>query len=83
MYTLNNIDDLQALIDNVVEEHTELEYKLCFGDTDEECNNGVKQPCGGKKKKDWKAEFVKDVSGMANANGGIIIYGINIEFLRS
>lgn len=49
MYTFNNIDDLQALIDNVVEEHTELEYKLCFGDTDEECNNGVKQPCGGKK----------------------------------
>lgn len=79
MYTFNSIGDLQALIDNVVEEHTELEYKLCFGDTDEECNNGVKQPCGGKKKKDWRAEFVKDVSGMANANGGNIIYGIKEE----
>ena len=79
MYTFNNIADLQALIDNVVEEHTELEYKLCFGDTDEECKNGVKQPCCGKKKKDWRAEFVKDVSGMANANGGNIIYGIKEE----
>lgn len=79
MYTSNNIDDLQALIKNVIEEHTELEYKLSFGDTDEECKNGVKQPCCVKKKKDWRAEFVKDVSGMANANGGNIIYGIKEE----
>lgn len=79
MYTFNNITDLQALIENAVDEHSELEYKLCFGDTDEECKNGVKRPCCGKKKKDWKAEFVKDVSGMANANGGHIIYGIREE----
>lgn len=72
MYTFNNIVDLQSLIDNVVEEDTELEYKLCFGNTDEDCY------CG-KKKKDWRAEFVKDVSGMANANGGYIIYGIREE----
>lgn len=76
MYTFNDIADLQALIDNVVEEHTELEYKLRFEETDEECNNGEKQQGGGKKKKNWRAEFVKDVSGMANANGGQIIYGI-------
>lgn len=79
MYTFNNIADLQTLIDNVVEEDTELEYKLCFGNIDEDCKNGVKQSCCGKKKKDWCAEFVKDVSGMANANGGYIIYGIREE----
>ncbi len=79
MYTFKNIDDLQALIDNVVEEHTELEYKLRFGDTDDECKNGLKQPCCGKSKKDWRAEFTKDVSGMANANGGNIVYGIKEE----
>lgn len=79
MFKFNNIADLHALIENAVDENTELEYKLCFGDAGEECKNGVRQPCCGKKKKDWRAEFVKDVSGMANANGGHIIYGIKEE----
>lgn len=77
MYTFKSIVDLQALIDHIVEENTELEYKLCFGDTERVCDNGTKQQSYGKKKKDWIAEFIKDVSGMANANGGHIIYGIS------
>lgn len=54
------IEDLQSLIDNEIEESTELEYKSTF----------VKQ------KPNWKEELAKDVSAMANANGGVIVFGI-------
>lgn len=57
-----SIADLQSLIDNEIEESTELEYKRSFGINKE--NNK------------WKIELAKDVSAMANANGGTIIYGI-------
>lgn len=55
-----SIADLQSLIDNEIEESTELEYKSSFA---------MENP-------KWKEELAKDVSAMANANGGIIIYGI-------
>ena len=54
------IEDLQSLIDNEIEESTELEYKSTFA---------MENP-------KWKEELAKDVSAMANANGGTIIYGI-------
>lgn len=56
----NSIADLQSLIDNEIEESTELEYKSSFA----------------MENKNWKKELAKDVSAMANANGGTIIYGI-------
>ena len=56
------IEDLQSLIDNEIEESTELEYKSSFAIDDEN--------------KKWKKELAKDVSAMANSNGGTIIYGI-------
>ncbi len=46
--------------DNSVEESTELEYKRSFA----------------KANLKWKEELAKDISAMANANGGILIYGI-------
>lgn len=55
-----SIADLQSLIDNEIEESTELEYKSSFA---------IQNP-------KWKEELAKDVSAMANANGGKIIYGI-------
>ena len=58
----NSIADLQSLIDNEIEESTELEYKSSFGID--------------KENKKWKIELAKDVSAMANANGGTIVYGI-------
>lgn len=57
---LKTIEDLQSLIDNEIEESTELEFKSSFA-------------IGNMK---WKEELAKDVSAMANANGGTIIYGI-------
>lgn len=58
--TYNTIEQLQSLIDNQVDESTTLEYKSSFA----------------KQKKEWKEELAKDVSAMANSNGGTIIYGI-------
>lgn len=55
-----NIEDIQKLIDNEVEESTILEYKASFA---------TQSP-------KWKEELAKDVSAMANSNGGIIIYGL-------
>ena len=55
-----SIADLQLLIYNEIEETTELEYKSSFA---------IENP-------KWKEELAKDVSAMANANGGVIIYGI-------
>lgn len=60
MMKFTTIEDLQSLIDNEIEESTELEYKSTF----------VKQ------KPNWKEELAKDVSAMANANGGVIVFGI-------
>lgn len=57
---LKTITDLQSLIDNEIEESTELEYKSSFAT----------------EKPKWKNELAKDVSAMANANGGTIVYGI-------
>lgn len=56
----NTIEQLQFLIDNRINESTTLEYKSSFA----------------KQKKEWKEELAKDVSAMANSNGGTIIYGI-------
>ncbi|WP_289110488.1 ATP-binding protein [uncultured Alistipes sp.] len=56
------LEDIQDLVTNEIEESTELEYK-----------REVKVSTPGK---DWKKELAKDVSAMANANGGIIIYGV-------
>jgi len=56
----SSIEELQSLIDNKIEESTTLEYKSSFA------KNNAK----------WKEELAKDVSAMANSNGGIIIYGI-------
>lgn len=58
--TIGNITDIQLLIENSVEETTELEYKRSFA----------------KANSKWKEELAKDISAMANANGGIIIYGL-------
>lgn len=58
--TIYNKDDIQKLIDNEVEESTVLEYKASFA---------TQSP-------KWKEELAKDVSAMANSNGGIIIYGL-------
>jgi hypothetical protein len=58
---ISNIDDVRSLIDNEIEESTELEYKRKFADD----------------KNRRREDIAKDVSAMANANGGIIIYGLN------
>lgn len=60
MSTIKNIEDIKALIDGGVEESTTLEYKRNFA----------------KQNPHWKEELAKDVSAMANSNGGTIIYGI-------
>lgn len=57
---IRSIEDLQSLIDSSIEESTILEYKSSFA----------------KQKSSWKEELAKDVSAMANSNGGTIIYGI-------
>lgn len=53
-------EDLQRLIDNEVEESTILEYKSSFA---------VQSP-------KWREELAKDISAMANSNGGTIVFGI-------
>lgn len=56
--TIESIADIQFLIDNSVEESTELEYKRSFA----------------KANPKWKEELAKDISAMANANGVFFIY---------
>lgn len=56
----STIDDLKKLIDNQIEESTTLEYKSSFA----------------MQKSSWRDELAKDVSAMANSNGGTIFYGI-------
>lgn len=57
---ISNIDDIRSLINNEIEESTRLEYKRCFAND----------------KSRRREDIAKDVSAMANANGGIIIYGL-------
>ena len=61
---ISSLQDLQLYIDNEIEESTELEYKSM-----------IKVPNKIDRDK-WKKELAKDVSAMANSNGGRIIYGI-------
>ena len=60
MIKIETLLDLQSLISDGVEEGTQLDYK-----------SGID-----KTKEKWKSEIAKDVSAMANSNGGVIIYGI-------
>ena len=60
MNKITSIEDVNALIVAGVEESTTLEYK-----SEIDISNAK-----------WKGEMAKDVSAMANANGGIIIYGV-------
>lgn len=60
MLQLKTIADLQKLIQDEIEESTVLEYKGSFA------TQNLK----------WKEELAKDVSALANSNGGNIIYGI-------
>lgn len=62
MNKITSIDDINALIAAGVEESTTLEYKSDINTTSDK----------------WKGEMSKDVSAMANANGGTIIYGVQI-----
>ncbi|OQW34816.1 MAG: hypothetical protein A4E19_18040 [Nitrospira sp. SG-bin1] len=55
-------DDLLSLIRNKVEERSDLEYKAC----------GALHPRDDKK----KSEISKDVSALANSDGGTIVYGM-------
>ncbi|MCE8485537.1 ATP-binding protein [Bacteroides uniformis] len=57
---INSIADLERLIENKIPESTTLEYKSSFATQN----------------KKWKEELAKDISAMANSNGGVIIYGI-------
>ena len=74
---LRTIADLQSLIDESFVESTELEFKLNFAMPDDELMSFHNGQNNSIKKKDWKVELAKDVSGMANVNGGTIIYGMN------
>jgi len=58
---IKDLNDIQRLIDNAVEESTEMEYKGSFA----------------KDKTRLRADIAKDISAMANANGGMIIYGLS------
>lgn len=60
MNKITSIEDVNALIAAGVEESTTLEYKSDINTTSDK----------------WKGEMSKDVSAMANANGGTIIYGV-------
>ena len=60
MLDITTISDILALISNGVDESTTLEYKSAIDTSNDS----------------WKKEMAKDVSAMANANGGMIIYGV-------
>ena len=60
MLDIVTITDVSALISNGVDESTILEYKSGIDISNDS----------------WKKEIAKDVSAMANANGGMIIYGV-------
>ena len=57
---LRTKDCLQRLIDEKIEESTVLEYKASFAVQNTK----------------WREELAKDVSAMANSNGGTVIFGI-------
>ena len=60
MNKITSIEDINALIAAGVEESTTLECKSDINTTSDK----------------WKGEMSKNVSAMANANGGTIIYGV-------
>ena len=60
MLEIKTIADLQKLIQDEIEESTVLEYKSSFAIQN----------------KKWKEELAKDVSALANSNGGNIIFGM-------
>lgn len=60
MVKITSLSDLQSLISDGVEEGTQLDYKSRIDKASEK----------------WKSEIAKDVSAMANSNGGVIIYGV-------
>ena len=60
MIKITSLSDLQSLISDGVEEGTQLDYKSRIDRASEK----------------WKSEVAKDVSAMANSNGGVIIYGV-------
>ena len=60
MNKITSIEDINALITAGVEECTTLEYKSDINTSNDK----------------WKGEMAKDISAMANANGGAIIYGV-------
>lgn len=60
MLDITTISDVLALISGGVEESTILEYKSNIDTSNDS----------------WKKEMAKDVSALANANGGMIIYGV-------
>ena len=53
-------EDLMALIAEQVEESTHIEFK-----------RGINKDDG-----NWRSELAKDISAMANSDGGVIIYGV-------
>ena len=61
---IKTIQDIERLINDKVVENTSLEYKSGID---------IHKKDG---KKDWRCELVKDVCAMANARGGVIIYGV-------
>lgn len=60
MLEIKTITDLKKLIQDEIEESTVLEYKSSFATQN----------------KKWKEELAKDISALANSNGGNIIFGI-------
>ena len=76
MFNLNSVADLQNIIRDKISESNVLEYKERF------VLNTEDMPSSKNKKRMMelaevdKKEFAKDLSAMANSNGGTIIYGI-------
>lgn len=60
-FTDITVDDLQLLQSNSVPEGTQLDYKQSLPTKDDE----------------GKKEFLRDVSAMANSNGGDLVYGVS------
>ena len=60
-----DIARLNTMISSKIEESNSLDYKAAGAFFD-----------GDKKKRDVRTEITKDISSMANSNGGTIIYGI-------
>lgn len=76
MLNLNSVADLQSIIRDEISESSILEYKEKFV-LRPDCPVSTKRS---RKKRELaeedKKEFAKDISAMANSNGGTVIYGI-------